>query len=97
MTEPATLSVRILSGLHAGARMTLADGDWIAGRDDSCDIILADGGIAPRHVCLTVKGGVLKAAALDGEVTENAYIPRDLIGPVAEVIRWVQSLKNPAG
>lgn len=71
MTEPATLSVRILSGLHAGARMTLADGDWIAGRDDSCDIILADGGIAPRHACLTVKGGVLKAAALDGEVTDD--------------------------
>ena len=71
MTEPATLSVRILSGLHAGARMTLADGDWIAGRDDSCDIILADGGIAPRHACLSVKGGVLKAAALDGEVTDD--------------------------
>lgn len=26
--------------------------------------------------------------------TENAYIPRDLIGPVAEVLRWVQSLRG---
>ena len=27
--------------------------------------------------------------------TENAYIPKDLIGPVAEVLRWVQSLQRP--
>ncbi|NCD25271.1 MAG: EscU/YscU/HrcU family type III secretion system export apparatus switch protein [Deltaproteobacteria bacterium] len=26
--------------------------------------------------------------------TENAYIPKDLIGPVAEVLRWVQTLKR---
>jgi type III secretion protein U len=25
---------------------------------------------------------------------ENSYIPRDLIGPVAEVLRWVQSLRR---
>lgn len=34
------------------------------------------------------------ARALYSEGTENAYIPRDLIGPVAEVLRWVQSLKD---
>ena len=27
--------------------------------------------------------------------TENSYIPQDLIGPVAEVLRWVQSLQHP--
>ncbi|MBO4793431.1 MAG: type III secretion system export apparatus subunit SctU [Deltaproteobacteria bacterium] len=26
--------------------------------------------------------------------TENSFIPKDLIGPVAEVLRWVQSLSN---
>lgn len=26
--------------------------------------------------------------------TENSYIPKDLIGPVAEVLRWVQSLQR---
>ncbi len=26
--------------------------------------------------------------------TENSYIPQDLIGPVAEVLRWVQSLQR---
>ena len=32
------------------------------------------------------------AHALFETGTENAYIPKDLIGPVAEVLRWVQSL-----
>ncbi len=34
------------------------------------------------------------AHALYEQGTENAYIPKDLIGPVAEVLRWVQSLQN---
>ncbi len=34
------------------------------------------------------------ARALYRDGTENAYIPRDLIAPVAEVLRWVQSLKQ---
>ena len=34
------------------------------------------------------------ARALFRAGTENAYIPQDLIGPVAEVLRWVQSLER---
>ena len=34
------------------------------------------------------------ARSLFAEGTENAYIPKDLIGPVAEVLRWVQSLQG---
>ena len=34
------------------------------------------------------------ARALYRDGTENAYIPQDLIGPVAEVLRWVQSLER---
>ena len=34
------------------------------------------------------------ARALYRDGTENAYIPKDLIGPVAEVLRWVQSLER---
>ena len=34
------------------------------------------------------------ARALFRDGTENAYIPQDLIGPVAEVLRWVQSLER---
>ncbi|MBQ7606461.1 MAG: type III secretion system export apparatus subunit SctU [Desulfovibrionaceae bacterium] len=34
------------------------------------------------------------ARALYNDGTENAYIPKELIGPVAEVLRWVESLKK---
>lgn len=34
------------------------------------------------------------ARSLYAEGTENAYIPADLIKPVAEVLKWVQSLEN---
>jgi len=34
------------------------------------------------------------ARSLFEQGTENAYIPKDLIGPVAEVLRWVQSLQD---
>ena len=29
-----------------------------------------------------------------GRIYSVAYIPKDLIGPVAEVLRWVQSLQR---
>ena len=34
------------------------------------------------------------ARSLYEKGTENADIPKDLIGPVAEVLRWVQSLRQ---
>ena len=34
------------------------------------------------------------ARGLYEQGTENSYIPQDLIGPVAEVLRWVQSLQR---
>ncbi|MDR2787704.1 MAG: type III secretion system export apparatus subunit SctU [Candidatus Accumulibacter sp.] len=35
------------------------------------------------------------ARALFEEGTENAYVPKDLIGPVAEVLRWLKTLERP--
>ena len=43
---------------------------------------------------ITIMRNVPLAHALYEQGTENAYIPKDLIGPVAEVLRWVQSLQN---
>lgn len=61
---------RILTGVHAGAEIELAEGTWIFGRDDSADVILADKGIAPRHAAFTVDShGVVRVEALDGTVT----------------------------
>ena len=65
-------------------------------------VILAkgEGALAQRMIEVAKEEGipimrnVPLARALYAEGTENAYIPRDLIGPVAEVLRWVQSLEN---
>ena len=64
-------------------------------------VILAkgEGWLAQRMIAAAKEEGipimrnVPLAQALYREGTENAYIPRDLIGPVAEVLRWVESLK----
>ncbi len=65
-------------------------------------IILAkgQGALAQRMIQVAKEEGipimrnVPLAHALFEQGTENAYIPKDLIGPVAEVLRWVQSLQN---
>ncbi|MDR3043538.1 MAG: type III secretion system export apparatus subunit SctU [Desulfovibrio sp.] len=47
-----------------------------------------------REEGIPVMQNVPLARSLFAEGTENAYIPKDLIGPVAEVLRWVQSLQG---
>lgn len=63
-------------------------------------IVLAkgEGALAQRMIEVAKKEGipimrnVPLARALFEQGTENAYIPKDLIAPVAEVLRWVQTL-----
>ena len=47
-----------------------------------------------REEGIPVMQNVPLARSLFAEGTENAYIPKELIGPVAEVLRWVQSLQE---
>lgn len=64
-------------------------------------LILAkgEGALAQRMMAVAQEEGipimrnVPLARALFEQGTENAYIPQDLIGPVAEVLRWVQSIR----
>lgn len=64
-------------------------------------IILAkgEGHLAERMIAVAKEEGipimqnVPLARSLFKDGTENSYIPKDLIAPVAEVLRWVQSLK----
>lgn len=42
--------LRVLSGIHAGARAPLGDGPQILGSHPDCDFILNDDGIAAQHV-----------------------------------------------
>lgn len=65
-------------------------------------LILAkgEGALAQRMIAIAKEEGipimqnVPLAHALFEQGTENSCIPADLIGPVAEVLRWVQSLKT---
>lgn len=61
--------LELFSGLHAGARIELTEGDWVVGSDDSCDLILTDEGFAPRHASIGVKSGEVGVVTLDGKVT----------------------------
>lgn len=68
-------------------------------------VILAkgEGALAQRMIEVAKEEGipimrnVPLARALYRDGAENAYIPRDLIGPVAEVLRWVQGLEEGSG
>ena len=65
-------------------------------------LILAkgEGPLAERMIAVAREEGipimrqVPLARALYQDGTENAYIPKDLIGPVAEVLRWLQTLER---
>ena len=72
--NPGYLLLRIFSGPHMGAELVLPMGTYLVGGDDSCDIILQDSTLAPRHATLEVALGndgtpKLHVAPLDGQVT----------------------------
>lgn len=49
------VSLSITSGLHAGATLDLAPGEYTIGRDEAaCDIVLSDADILPQHAKLVV-------------------------------------------
>ena len=52
---------------------------------------------AAREAGVPIMRNVPLARALYHNGEENEYIPKDLIGPVAEVLRWVQSLESEKG
>ena len=66
-------------------------------------VILAkgEGALAQRMIEVAKEEGipimrnVPLARALYSEGVENNYVPRDLLEPVAEVLRWVKSLERP--
>lgn len=77
--KPAkALTLRLLSGLHAGAERTLAESDRVlVGGHPDCDIVLADRGVAPRHCVLQRRGRELSVLALESglEVAGLAVAP----------------------
>ncbi len=62
--------VRILSGLHRGAEVAMAEhGQCIVGADADCSIVLFDPNVAPRHCVLQEDSFGLSCRALDAAVT----------------------------
>ena len=58
-------TMKILAGVHVGAEVTLSDEEATLGRDDACDFILEDAGLADRHIRLYAGTG-LRMTVLDG-------------------------------
>lgn len=50
----ANRTLRVVSGVHEGAQLELAPGEYIVGCGMDCDIVLHDDGVAPQHVKLTI-------------------------------------------
>jgi type III secretion protein D len=92
--------LRILSGMHAGARAPLEGDEYTLGALDDCDFVLTDSGVQPRHARLSrLEGGwQLDWVAKDGE--EPVLAPMRLepgkavtLGPIVVVLdepaaRW---------
>jgi type III secretion protein D len=50
----SVLRLRVFSGPHRGAEISLPAGEFLVGSDDSCDIILTDHSLSPRHVLVRI-------------------------------------------
>ena len=58
-------TMKILAGVHVGAEVTLSDEEATLGRDDACDFVLEDTGLAARHIRLHA-GTDVRMTVLDG-------------------------------
>jgi type III secretion protein D len=91
--ECRTLELRILSGLHAGARAPLAGSEYTLGTLDDCDFVLTDAGVQPRHARLSrgTQGWQLDCVAEDGQAPGFAPVRLEPgkavpIGPIVLVL-----------
>jgi type III secretion system YscD/HrpQ family protein len=66
--EQKKYTLKIYTGVHAGAEIPIDDGRYVIGRDDECDIVLADKDISPRHTSIAISNGNLHIAAMDDTV-----------------------------
>lgn len=84
----SAICLYVFSGPHLGACVELAEGSWVVGSDDACDIILT--GLAPRHAVLDISSEenafpVLAVTPLDGPLRlqgEEPVEPAEADGPL---------------
>ncbi|MDR1111008.1 MAG: type III secretion system inner membrane ring subunit SctD [Deltaproteobacteria bacterium] len=78
--ESVIAELRVLCGPNLGAAVQLGPGQYVFGSDDSCDFVLADASVAPRHLAITVSGedGAIRVTAQSLEaavVFEGGQLP----------------------
>ena len=67
-TASGLWTLRILSGVHAGAEAVLADEEEATiGSHDECDLVFEDAGLGERHIRLSVAGSGVRLNVLDME------------------------------
>jgi hypothetical protein len=71
------VAFEVVEGIHAGARLDLAEATFTVGSSTDADIVLSDPGIAGIHARLRVAAGRVEMEALAGSVTmaDGALVP----------------------
>lgn len=69
--------LKVLSGPHLGAEVSLAAGEYRIGRDADCDIVLTDRSLAAEHALVVVGPDGLRVQPLAGEVLINRQLHED--------------------
>jgi type III secretion protein D len=92
------IALRTFSGPNMGAEVMLPPGAYIIGTDYSCDIVLSDSGMAPRHAALTAEPpqpghpARVHLKPLDAEIIlEDAPLPAEG-GDIPPVTPWFLGL-----
>lgn len=75
--EKSILEIRILSGLQAGASLTLPPGEYLLGTSEACDIVLNDRQMQSRHALLVITEEAVAIHAQEGGVLNLAGEPHE--------------------
>lgn len=62
------LELKVLAGVHAGAKARLHGDRVVIGASDDCDVVLAVDDVAAHHAALVIEGDEVFVEPLDGEV-----------------------------
>lgn len=90
-----SFEIRVLSGVHGGARATLSEGRTVIGSADDCDIVLSADDVLAHHAAVTVGENGLSITPLEGEVSradgslitdEEPLSPNTLFGLGASIM-----------
>jgi S-DNA-T family DNA segregation ATPase FtsK/SpoIIIE len=78
--SPGVLSLHIVAGPNAGTIIPLARGQLIIGRDDTCDIVLADADVSRRHAVIDVSSdgiAVRDIGSTNGTRVDGIHVPSE--------------------